>query len=114
SALRSQAGRGIYPAGTLALQIRAGKLKGLCLTTFLRTKVRASLPTGARDLSRRNAGTAEPRGEISRPCGNQPSCALKSALRSQPGRGIYPAGTPALQIRAGKSEGRVLTNLPAD
>ena len=46
-------GRGIYPAGTPALQIRVGELQGPFATaTFLRTEVRAPFARAATTLNR--------------------------------------------------------------
>ena len=69
SALHSETERGIYPAGTSALQARAREISNRvdCLT-LLRTEVRAPFQNGARDLSRRNARATDTRPRNFKPC----------------------------------------------
>ena len=50
---REGKGRGIYPAGSTAIQIRAGEFQGpLRYPTFLRTEVRAPFARAATTLNR--------------------------------------------------------------
>jgi hypothetical protein len=60
---------------------RAESAKGLAQSKTLPRDPQVPGP-GARDSSRRNAGTADPCREFQGPFATQPSCGLKSALRS--------------------------------
>jgi len=53
----------------------AQRCPGICVNAQARSGL------GVRDLSRRNAGTVDPRKATSRLCASQASCGLKSALR---------------------------------
>ena len=60
---REGKGRGIYPAGTTALQIRVGEFQGpLRYPTFLRTEVRAPFTRSATTLDSRSS--REPAGTL--------------------------------------------------
>src|SRR5437867_10749745 len=85
------------------------------IQTPKRAEARAPLRNGARDLSRRSVSTAQTSPQHSKiPFANQSSYGLKSALRSEMGRGIYPAGARAPHRRAcNVPKSPSLTNLPA-